>query len=73
MDDLIYTIGDEDMMSDLKNSMMMVIDMINLGKMRSFLGTEVFQRPNGIFICQRKHATKALKCLGMFQSKSKAA
>ena len=34
--------------------------MTDLGQMRFFLGTEVIQRLNGIFICQRKYATKVL-------------
>ena len=69
VDDLIYTGEDEDMMADFKNSMMKAFDMTDLGKMRFFLGIEVLQKPNGIFICQRKYATDVLKRFGMSDSK----
>ena len=51
VDDLIYTGDDENMMFDFKNSMMKVFDMTDLGRMRFFLGIEVLQRSDGIFIC----------------------
>ena len=69
MDDIIYTGEDEGMMADLKNSMMKTFDMTDLGKMRFFLGIEVLQKPNGIFICQKKYATDVLKRFGMSDNK----
>ncbi|XP_019054852.1 PREDICTED: uncharacterized protein LOC109115361 [Nelumbo nucifera] len=57
-------------MSDFKNSMMKVFYMTNLGRMRFFLGIEVLQKSDGIFICQRRYATEVLKRFGMFESKS---
>ena len=39
--------------------------MTDLGQMRFFLGTEVIQRLDGIFICQRKYAAKILNRFGI--------
>ena len=50
MDDLIFTGDDEDMMSVFKSSIMRVFDMTDLGRMRFFLGIEVLQKPDGIFL-----------------------
>lgn len=68
VDDLIYTGDDEDMLSSFKRSMMKAFEMTDLGKMRFFLGIEVSQQSNGIFICQKKYAVEVLKRFGMFES-----
>ena len=41
VDDLIFTGNDEYMFAEFKNSMMLEFDMIDLGKMRYFLGIEI--------------------------------
>ena len=64
VDDLILTRDGKDMMSDFKSSMMRVFDKTDLGSMRFFLGIEVLQKPDGIFIRQRKYAMEVLKRLG---------
>ena len=69
VDDLIYTSNDEDMISGFKNSMMKVFDMTDLGRMRFFLGIEVLQKSDGIFICQRRYVIEVLKRFGMFDNK----
>ncbi|KAL3609017.1 hypothetical protein D5086_000037 [Populus alba] len=43
-------------------------DMTDLGKMRFFLGIEVLQKSDGIYICQRKYALKVLRKFGMMES-----
>lgn len=68
VDDLIYTGNDITMCHDFKNSMMHEFDMSDLGKMRYFLGVEVIQNENGIFICQRKYAREILARFGMESS-----
>jgi len=42
------------MMSEFKSSMMKEFDMSDLGKMKYFLGIEVIQFDDGIFINKRK-------------------
>lgn len=56
------------MITAFKNSMMKKFDMSDLGKMRFFLGIEVLQKPEGIYICQRKYALDVLKRFGMENS-----
>ncbi|KAJ9554165.1 hypothetical protein OSB04_018210 [Centaurea solstitialis] len=68
VDDLIYTGNDKHMCEDFKLSMMREFDMSDLGKMRYFLGIEVIQNEDGIFICQRKYARELLTRFGMENS-----
>jgi hypothetical protein len=70
VDDLIFTGNDEVMLSDFKNSMLREFDMTDLGKMRFFLGIEVLQKSDGIYICQRKYALEVLRRFGMMESNS---
>ena len=58
------------MLSEFKSSMMREFDMSDLGKMRFFLGIEVLQGSNGIYICQKKYALDVLKRFGMMESNS---
>lgn len=53
VDDLIYTSNDDMLLEEFKVSMMKEFEMTDLGKMRYFLGLEVLQRDDGIFVCQR--------------------
>jgi hypothetical protein len=69
VDDLIYTGDDEEMISSFKCSMMQVFEMTDLGKMKFFLGIEVSQQGDGIFICQKKYALEILKRFGMIESR----
>ncbi|KAK0603198.1 hypothetical protein LWI29_002398 [Acer saccharum] len=68
VDDLIFTGDDEQMMLEFKESMMKVFDMTDLGKMRFFLGIEVLQKDDGIYVCQRKYAQEVLRRFGMGES-----
>lgn len=70
VDDLIYTGDDELMMSEFKSSMQKEFDMTDLGKMRFFLGIEVLQGSEGIYICQRKYAMEVLRHFGLEDSNS---
>jgi hypothetical protein len=69
VDDLIFTGNCEVMMLEFKSSMLREFDMSDLGKMRFFLGIEVLQNSDGIYICQRKYALEVLKRFGMMESK----
>ena len=70
VDDLIFTGNDEVMMFEFKSSMLREFDMSDLGKMRFFLGIEVLQKSDGIYICQKKYALEVLRRFGMMESNS---
>jgi hypothetical protein len=65
VDDLIFTGNDETLFSYFKHSMMKEFDMTDLGRMQYFLGLEVLQRADGIFICQKKYAQEVLERFNM--------
>ena len=68
--DLLFTSDDEEMLCEFKCSMQKKFDMIDLGKMRFFLGVEVLQRSDGVFNCQRKNVVEVLSRFGMEESNS---
>lgn len=70
VDDLIFTGNDEVMMSEFKSSMLREFDMSDSGKMRFFLGIEVLQKSDGIYIHQRRYALEVLRRFGMMESNS---
>ncbi|RVW41754.1 Retrovirus-related Pol polyprotein from transposon TNT 1-94 [Vitis vinifera] len=70
VDDLIFTGNDESMFVKFKNSMKLEFDMTDLGKMKYFLGMEVLQNSEGIYISQRKYAKEVLERFGMEKSNS---
>ena len=65
VDDLIFTGDDENLMLEFKASMMREFDMSDLGCMSYFLGIEVLQKKEGIFICQRRYEEEVLRRFGM--------
>ncbi|GAA0169316.1 transmembrane signal receptor [Lithospermum erythrorhizon] len=69
VDDLIVTGDDEDLIRQFKASMIREFDMTDLGGMNYFMGIEVIQRQNGIFICQKQYTEAVLKRFGMFDCK----
>ena len=58
------------MFTEFKASMKHEFDSVYLGKMRYFLGLEVLQRSDGVFISQKKYALEVLKRFGMDNSNS---
>lgn len=68
VDDLIFTGNCENMFAMFKSSMKKEFDMSDLGKMRFFLGVEVMQCTEGIYISQRKFAKEVLERFGMERS-----
>lgn len=56
VDDLLFTGNDDKMLEEFKSSMKREFDMTDLGRMKYFLGIEVTQRDDGIFISQKKYA-----------------
>ncbi|KOM45165.1 hypothetical protein LR48_Vigan06g047100 [Vigna angularis] len=65
VDDLIYTGNNRRMSEQFKGSMMLEFDMIDLGRMRHFLGIEVIRSETGFFICQRGYAQAILARFNM--------
>jgi len=57
--------SDELMFIEFKNSIMLEFDMIDLGKMKYFLGFEVLHKSDGIFICQNKYVEEMLQHIGL--------
>ena len=53
VDDLIFIGNDESIFAEYKKSMMVEFNMTDLGKMKYFLGVEVMQKTDGIFISQK--------------------
>ncbi|KAI5427685.1 hypothetical protein KIW84_032917 [Lathyrus oleraceus] len=53
------------MFLSFKESMKINFDMTDLGKMRYFLGVEVLQKEEGIYMCQRKFTRDILDRFGM--------
>ena len=70
VDDLIFTGNDESMFVKFKNSMKLEFDMTDLEKMKYFLGVEVLQNLEGIYISQRKYAKEILERFKMEKSNS---
>ncbi|GAA0163302.1 transmembrane signal receptor [Lithospermum erythrorhizon] len=65
VDDLIFTGNDHEQMNKFKQAMMRQFDMTDLGHLNYFLGIEVVQKANGVFICQKRYAEQILKRFGM--------
>eukprot|EP00253_Pinus_taeda_P007829 PITA_07829 len=61
VDDLIFTSIDDFLIADFKEVMKSEFEMTNLGFLRYFLGIEVKQTENGIFVSQEKHVVDILE------------
>ena len=68
VDVLIFTGNDESMFVKFKNSMKPEFEMTELGKMKYFLGVNILQNPEGIYISQRKYAKEVLEKFKMEKS-----
>ncbi|CAJ2649847.1 unnamed protein product [Trifolium pratense] len=65
VDDLIVTGSNQSLIDYFKQSMTTKFAMSDLGKMKFFLGVEVCQTDEGIFIHQKKYASEILAKFGM--------
>ena len=65
VDDLLFTSNDKELLNEFKRFMKNECDMTDLGKMRYFLGIEVMQKADGIFICHRKYIAELIERFGM--------
>ncbi|XP_039113929.1 uncharacterized mitochondrial protein AtMg00810-like [Dioscorea cayenensis subsp. rotundata] len=71
MDDIIYMGFSQEMLIDFKETMMKKFDMYDLGLLRYFLGLEINQGKDFIFVCQRKYAENFLHKVTMLDCKTK--
>ena len=61
VDDMLVTGNDPQMLQNFKIEMEKMFEMSDLGYMHYFLGMEIHQEHNGIFLSQRKYAQDILK------------
>ncbi len=71
VDDL-FLIGNDKRISEWKEKLTAEFEMKDLGMMHYFLGLEVWQSPEGIFLNQGKYAVEILKRFDMLESKATA-
>lgn len=65
VDDVIFTGNDLEMCEKFKASMQEEFEMTDLERMCYFLGVEIDQSQNEIFLCQKKYAAEVLSKFGM--------
>ena len=65
VDDLLVTGSNADFIKKFKAQMMEAFEMTDLGEMTFFLGMEIQQTQQGIFIGQQKYAKEVLKKFNM--------
>eukprot|EP00253_Pinus_taeda_P008551 PITA_08551 len=70
VDDVIFTSNDDYLIENFKTVMKKEFEMTDMGLLRYFLGIEVEQNGNGIFISQEKYANEVLKRFNMQESKA---
>jgi len=70
VDDLLITGSNELLIEEFKQDMMHVFEMTDLGLMTYFLGMEVKQSKNEVFICQKKYTKEILKKFQMEECKA---
>jgi hypothetical protein len=61
VDDLVFTGNNEEMFAEFKALMKREFGMTDLGKMKFFLGVEVVQNDEGIYLSQKKYALEILE------------
>lgn len=70
VDDIIVTGSNMEKIEQFKKEMKSEFEMTDLGELNYFLGMEVIQNEDGIFLSQEKYAKKLLKKFGMQDCKS---
>jgi hypothetical protein len=69
VDDLLITGSCREQIDKFKEEMKSAFEMIDLGGMTFFLGMQIFQKQNEIFMCQHKYTKEILKKFNMEQCK----
>ena len=70
VDDLLVTGGNKARITVFKHNMMKMFEMTDLGEISYFLGIEIKQAQNEIFICQKKYLKEILNRFGMEECQS---
>jgi len=70
VDDLIYMGNNKEMIQEFKKDMIKTFKMINFGLMHYFLGIEISQENEEIFISQKKYTESLLKKFQMTRRKA---
>ncbi|CAJ2667746.1 unnamed protein product [Trifolium pratense] len=70
VDDLLVTGDDTRLVEEFKQEMMQAFEMTDLGLMTFFLGIEIKQNENDVFIYQKKYAKEILKKFQMEECKT---
>lgn len=70
VDGVIFTSNDDYLIENFKTVMKEELEMTDMGLLRYFLGIEVEQNGNGIFISQAKYVTEVLERFNMQESKA---
>jgi predicted peroxiredoxin len=70
VDDLLVTGNDTRLIEEFKQEMMQAFEMTDLGLMTFFLGIEIKQNENDVFIYQKKYAKEILKKFQMEECKT---
>jgi hypothetical protein len=68
--DNLFLIGDENLIVGCKRELASELEMKDIGLMHYFLGLEVWQRSDEIFLSQGKYTVEILKKFGMMDCKS---
>ena len=66
---MIYLSGEDGMIVDTKRKLAAEFEMEDLGMMHYFLGMEVWQSADGVFLGQGKYTIEILKRFGMMDCK----
>ena len=69
VDDIIYMGSNESIVEEFKLGMMRSFEMTDLGLLHYFLGLEIKQSSDGVFLCQKKYAEDLLNSFHMMHCK----
>lgn len=72
VDDIIYMSTSQDLIEDFKSDMKNTFEMSNLGVLNYFLGLEVKQERDGIFVTQKKYVEDLLEEFNLIHCKAAA-
>ena len=65
MDDIIFGSTNDDLCKRFAKLMQSRFEMSMMGELKFFLGLQISQRSDGLFICQSKYTRNLLKKFGM--------